>query len=90
MLLAAAIYFNEFGVASRAIAIILFMLLTAPVAAHKIGRAAYFNGVPLWSGSSYDELRGRYNPETHSLASSNEAAPPDQARGSHGLRYPPV
>jgi multicomponent Na+:H+ antiporter subunit G len=71
VLLATAVYFNDFGVTLRVIAVILFLLLTAPVAAHKMGRAAYFNGVPLWSGTRYNELEGRYDPKTHTLASSD-------------------
>ncbi len=31
-----------------------FLLLTAPVAAHAIARAAHRSGVPLWSGSVVD------------------------------------
>ena len=68
VLLATAVYFNELGIASRAIAVIFFLVLTAPVAAHMMGRAAYFNGVPLWDGTRYDELKGRYDPESQSLA----------------------
>jgi multicomponent Na+:H+ antiporter subunit G len=71
MLLGAAVYFNELGVTSRAIATIIFVLLTAPVAAHMMGRAAYFNGVPLWEKTAYDELRGRYNTQTHTLRGTN-------------------
>lgn len=73
-LLATAIYFNNLGVTSRAIATIIFVMLTAPVSAHMIGRAAYFDGVPLWKGTVLDELRGRYDAETHELASSTQAA----------------
>ncbi len=67
ILLAAAIHFDNFGIATRAIAISVFLLLTAPVAAHMIGRAAYFDGVPLWKGTVLDELRGHYRASTHSL-----------------------
>jgi len=74
VLLGTAVYFDDFGVTMRVIAVILFLLLTAPVAAHKMGRAAYFNGVPLWSGTRYNELKGRYDPETHTLASSDGQA----------------
>ncbi len=70
ILLAAAIYFNELGLATRAIATLIFVLLTAPVAAHMIGRAAYFNGVPLWDKTRYDELKGRYDIITHTLDGS--------------------
>ena len=74
ILLAAAVYFNDFGTTTRALATIIFLLITAPVAAHMIGRAAYFNGVPLWEGTFVDELQGRYNEQTHVLASSTDTA----------------
>jgi multicomponent Na+:H+ antiporter subunit G len=45
-LIGSAIYFNEFSIYTRAIAIIVFLLITAPVATHMIGRAAYFDGIP--------------------------------------------
>ncbi|NEX12310.1 MAG: Na+/H+ antiporter subunit G [Prosthecochloris sp.] len=50
------VYWQDFGIASRAVAIILFLFLTAPVAAHIIGRAAYFGGVPLWEKTHINEL----------------------------------
>ena len=36
---------------------IVFVFLTAPVAAHLTGRSAYRSGVSLWQGSVKDELR---------------------------------
>lgn len=60
---AAAVHFGEPGVTSRAAAIIAFVLLTSPVAAHMIGRAAYFAGVPLWDRTVRDELRERRDVE---------------------------
>jgi multicomponent Na+:H+ antiporter subunit G len=74
ILLAAAIYFNELGVASRAIATVFFVLLTAPVAAHMVARAAYFNGVPLWSATRFNELKGRFDIETHTLVGSEDSS----------------
>lgn len=38
---------------------VLFVFATAPVAAHAIGRVAYWVGVPLWEGTVIDELAGR-------------------------------
>lgn len=70
VLLATAFYFNELGVTSRALAAIAFLLFTAPIAAHVIGRAAYLTGVPLWERTACDELRERYDRNTHVLASS--------------------
>jgi multicomponent Na+:H+ antiporter subunit G len=83
ILLATAVYFNDLSVSSRAIATIIFILITAPVAAHMIGRAAYFNGVPLWEGTHHDDLRGRYDERTHELSSMNHEPP---ARSSHENR----
>lgn len=59
-LLGVALYFGDFAILIRAAAIIVFLLLTAPVAAHLIGRAAYQDGVPLWEGTQFDDLRGHY------------------------------
>ena len=49
-MLAAALVFGDLGVAVRAAGVVVFLLLTAPVAAHMIGRAALRTGVPtrLW------------------------------------------
>jgi len=69
-LLGVAVHFDSLPVTAESLAIIIFLLLTAPVAAHMIGRAAYFDGVPLWQGTLYDELRGRYNEKTHRLSGS--------------------
>jgi multicomponent Na+:H+ antiporter subunit G len=71
ILIGAALYFNELGITSRVIAIIFFMLLTAPVGAHMIGRASYFTGIKMWNKSVYDDLKGKYDTKTHEL-SSNE------------------
>lgn len=68
LLLATAINFSELSISSRALAALLFLLLTAPVAAHMIGRAAYFSGVPLSDRTRYDELKGHYDPQTHKLS----------------------
>lgn len=68
-LLAVAVYFGEFGTTSRALAIAIFLLLTAPVAAHMLGRAAYVTRVPLWDGTKRDELEGRYDNDDDTLES---------------------
>jgi len=59
--LAAGLHFGDVGVAARAGAGALFLLLTVPVAAQMIGRAAYLLGVPLFPGTVVDQLRGRYD-----------------------------
>lgn len=72
ILIAGAVYFNELSITSRVLAIILFMLLTAPVGAHMIGRASYFTGVKLWKKSVNDDLKGKYHPKSHALASDDK------------------
>jgi multicomponent Na+:H+ antiporter subunit G len=69
ILLAAALYFEDLGTTSRAIATIFFLLLTGPVAAHRIARAAYIDGVHLWEGTIRDDLKGHYDQKTHELES---------------------
>lgn len=64
---AAAVYFNDLGVTGRAAGIVIFIILTAPISAHMIGRAAYITGEHLWSKTSIDEMKGRYDEDTHQL-----------------------
>lgn len=56
MLLALALHSGQLDVASRAIAGVVFLLLTAPVAAHLLARAAYIVGIQPWSETRIDEL----------------------------------
>src|SRR5690606_2662411 len=56
-----AVYFSEVHVTAHALLIIAFFFLTAPIAAHLIGRAAYFVGVPLWKQTAIDDLHGQYD-----------------------------
>ena len=67
LLICATILFPDVSVATKAIAIIFFLIITSPIAAHMIGRAAYFTGTPLWKETIVDELAGMYNKETHEL-----------------------
>lgn len=55
--LSVALDYLELGISTRSLAAITFQLLTAPVGAHVIGRAAYFAGTPLWEGTFVDEFR---------------------------------
>ncbi|MDX9787215.1 MAG: monovalent cation/H(+) antiporter subunit G [Desulfobacterales bacterium] len=59
ILLGVAFYDMETGVTLRALAAICFLLLTAPVSAHLIGRAAYRSGIRIWDRTRIDEL-GEY------------------------------
>ncbi len=72
ILIAAAFHFQELSITTRVLAIILFMLLTAPVGAHMIGRASYFTKIKLWDKSKFDDLKDQYDPETHELSSQQK------------------
>ena len=48
ILLGIGIYFNDLVIGSKVIAIISFMMITSPVSAHIIARAAVKNKVPFW------------------------------------------
>ena len=56
MLLALALVSHSGPEALRAIAAIAFFLLTAPLSAHLLAKAAYAVGYKLWSGSVLDEM----------------------------------
>ncbi|HLS96716.1 MAG TPA: monovalent cation/H(+) antiporter subunit G [Sphingobacterium sp.] len=83
LLICAAIMFPDVSVTTKAIAIIFFLIITAPIAAHMIGRAAYFTGTPLWKDTVIDQLAGMYNKETHELESNGEV------KNSEGGSEPP-
>jgi multicomponent Na+:H+ antiporter subunit G len=55
-----AVLHPALGTFTRAAALVLFLLLTAPIAAHMIGRAAYFArdqmGVTIWEGTIVDRM----------------------------------
>jgi multicomponent Na+:H+ antiporter subunit G len=41
-------------------AAVVLQFVTAPVAGHVMGRAAYRSGAPLWEGTHIDDLRAYY------------------------------
>src|SRR5690625_4923588 len=49
IMIGVAFAFMDVAVTARVVAVVTFIMLTAPVAAHVIGRAGYFVGVPLRS-----------------------------------------
>ncbi|BBM01936.1 monovalent cation/H(+) antiporter subunit G [Microbulbifer sp. GL-2] len=52
LLAGVATLFHDTQVTARAVAAILFLLLTVPVGVHMIARAAYRVGTPMWRGTS--------------------------------------
>lgn len=66
MLLALAVFASELSVATRAVAGIVFFLLTAPVSAHLLARAAYMAGYRPCSITKSDALREHLTKNTTS------------------------
>jgi multicomponent Na+:H+ antiporter subunit G len=79
MMVAALVHFSDLAVSARALLIVGALFLTAPVAAHAIGRAAYRRGVELWEGTVFDELREHH--EEMRRRSSGDDAPPGDREG---------
>lgn len=76
ILVGAALYFREASITTRVLAIVFFLLLTAPISAHLIGKASYFVGIPLWRKSVIDDLKEAG--ETNSLLGIAEENPDEQ------------
>lgn len=71
---AVAVHFGELSSAAKALGIVLFALLTVPVAAHTIARAAHRAGLPIGPPGSLDELRAR-----DEAAGREDGSPPGPA-----------
>lgn len=56
-------FYPTLSIATRGTALVVFLLLTAPVAAHMIGRASYYGGEKLgvyfWEGTKVDQMQTR-------------------------------
>ncbi|GAB4175191.1 MAG: monovalent cation/H(+) antiporter subunit G [Terrimicrobiaceae bacterium] len=73
MLIAAAIGFGELAVATKVVVTTGFIFLTAPVAAHLLGRAAYSNKTPLWERTVIDEGKDKIASRGEDRVSSQES-----------------
>jgi len=62
ILVAEAVAAGDLGTTLKVIAVIVFLLLTAPVGAHLIGRAAYHRSIRLYDKTWIDELGDRLPP----------------------------
>lgn len=80
LLVAAVVDAGFSAVGLKAFLAIVFLLLTAPVGAHMIARAAYRGRVPLARRTAFDELKPVY--EEHGLW-------PTEARGEGEVAYRP-
>lgn len=72
MLVAIAIHAADVSVASKALAAITFFLITAPISAHLLARAAYVAGIEPWKGTVLDELKGHYTDKEGHLSADND------------------
>lgn len=72
ILIGSALHFGELGVATKAIITTVFIFLTAPVAAHMIGRAAFVLNIPRWEGTVIDEAEGNFDDDNSKLLSPPE------------------
>ena len=88
IMLAVANHFGELGITVRALIIIVFLLVTAPVAAHLIGRSAYIVGVPLWERSKVDEMREYYDNQARENVTISELYDPVRLRAARGKAKP--
>ncbi|MFK7858538.1 MAG: monovalent cation/H(+) antiporter subunit G [Granulosicoccus sp.] len=64
IVLGVSVHFATSLVITKALLIIIFLLLTAPVGAHLVGRAAYRRGLPLWDRTLMDDaaMKSRSGP----------------------------
>ena len=60
VLISAAVASANVSVFTRALAAFLFVLFTAPVSAHLLGRAGYLGGVSLWKDTAFDRWGAGY------------------------------
>jgi multicomponent Na+:H+ antiporter subunit G len=84
LLLAAALDAGWSEAGFKSLLAVVFLLLTAPVGAHMIARAAYRGRVPLASGTAIDELKPVY--ETMGVWSEGERVPGEVTYSPKDLR----
>ncbi len=78
ILLGISLHFAHLSAITRAAAVFTFVLLTAPVSAHMIGRAGYLDHVPLWKGTLVDQLRQQYEEVLGGQSASSASVAPDR------------
>ena len=71
---AAAVHFGNMAETAIAVLTVVFLLVTAPVAAHAIARAAYRMNVRLSDRTHIDEWKGKYGRD--GAGSADDAATP--------------
>ncbi|MEN5081775.1 monovalent cation/H(+) antiporter subunit G [Bosea sp. TWI1241] len=61
-----------------------FLLVTTPIAGHLLARAGYVGGVPLWTGTSGDELAGALQRGSFDQPSARSARRPGSPEAAPG------
>lgn len=86
ILIAASLHFSDFSVTTKAFAIILFLMLTSPVAGFLIGKVAYMTGTRLWKFSIMDELKEdqKKNKEKEAAAQASVKEPENEPQKEPG------
>ncbi len=64
--IAVALHLGDIVTVWLSILTVVFLLVTAPVAAHAIARAAYRMRIPLWKNTHLDEWKGQAAPRRKS------------------------
>ncbi|MDN2566362.1 monovalent cation/H(+) antiporter subunit G [Aquibium sp. A9E412] len=59
MIIALAVFAEDEATVTRALAGVVFFLLTAPISAHLLAKAAYAAGYRLWRHSVHDDMKDR-------------------------------
>jgi multicomponent Na+:H+ antiporter subunit G len=83
ILLSAAVAFGDLSVATRSVVALLFVLFTAPVSAHLLGRAGYLGGVPMWDETAFDGWQADYENLRREGEAEPEATPEASSASSH-------
>jgi multicomponent Na+:H+ antiporter subunit G len=85
ILASAAIFFNDYSVTTRVVAIIFFVFITISIGGHLLARAAYIIKTPVWKGIKTDDLAGQYDETTHELYSKkhDSSIKPEKSENNH-------
>ncbi|MGF1694070.1 monovalent cation/H(+) antiporter subunit G [Vibrio kyushuensis] len=66
------VFWDDTSIVVRAMAVVAFVIVTAPIAAHVLARTSYFVGVHVWDGTVKDAIKEQYDLNTHQLSSRCE------------------
>ncbi|MDO8896083.1 MAG: monovalent cation/H(+) antiporter subunit G [Bacteroidales bacterium] len=80
MLIAAAIHFFDLGIFLHVIGVNIFLILTVPIGAHLLARAAYIIHLPMWDKTMRDDLKGKYDNEKQGFKPLGKSAAKPKAK----------